>query len=552
MGSLLAEVQIPMLFNSIQGPVTVGPSEYISDNVYYHYCWHCRHTFTSKWGYSNFCGWTRWDGANYRCPKCGEKAEHRGFAHDVSEKLPETMTLKLYEYTHHITLMISYSEIGFDPEDFSIVSARRYETVKFDLKNKKTFFRSKEGERYEISNPDRVEFYGRSALRYLTPNCAAWSTNKKDFANLLLKLRTAITKKAKALHGTKLGALYVPAGKHYGALTFPLQNLAWRVAVNDAPNLPARFNDRSWQGRFKSYLSTYHMVCVDLAPLFDKVLAETRKGLSYPQSVLKAAGIEDRKAFRRIIAQGELLEIGRLKTALFISKSYTEQQLLVEALANTGEMGSPIELSYAFDEKELAFLKLISENYENNAAYHMIKSCKPADIADCRRMYMNLIPATRELLWAEKPALSRIHDWLVEKYVTQQDADYTLDIPEHVIKRFAMQRDRLKFFLPETSDQLKEIGKKMHNCVGSYAEKVLNGTCAITAMTDDEGKLLVCIEIQDGAIKQAKLNQNQPVCRNEKLNAAVLDWAKAAELKIETNDINLIIKRDESDLRAVI
>lgn len=82
------------------------------------------------------------------------------------------------------------------------------------------------------------------------------------------------------------------------------------------------------------------------------------------------------------------------------------------------------------------------------------------------------------------------------------------------------------------------VGNKLHNCVGSYAERALAGKCTIAVMTDDEGKLLVCIEVADGEIRQAKLNQNRPVAKNPELNAAVIEWANEAKLKINTCDID--------------
>lgn len=103
--------------------------------------------------------------------------------------------------------------------------------------------------------------------------------------------------------------------------------------------------------------------------------------------------------------------------------------------------------------------------------------------------------------------------------------------------------------LPETSHQLRDIGRKLHNCVGSYADKVLSGSCTVVAMTDDEGKLLVCLEVEKGSIRQAKLNQNQSVCADAALNAAVIEWAKAAKLKIATGDINT---NGSAELRAAI
>lgn len=538
MGTLLAKIVIPKMFDFIQAPVALGEGPYKDDNIYAHYCTTCEQTFTARWGYTCFNGWQTWNGNYFNCPGCRRSSKHKGFAHDIGVGIPEKMILFLYEYKNHISLRISYTEVTFDDIRFCAIKKRCHETVMFDVHKRKSYFETKDDVKYEISNPVEREFSEQSVLRHLTHSSIAWKNNKKDFANMLLKLRTAISKKVKDFHNIKLKAMHVPAGSSMGALIFPLSNIAWRLAVTDAPNLPTVFNDRSWRSDYRGFVEAYYMDKISLEAFLEKVIAKTRTGLSYPQSVLNVMGLRDTKAFRKIIAKGSLLEAGRLKTAVGISADYKEQLLLAGALASVGEMGLRIERSFAFGELSLNFLKIASDRYKNNASYFLIKHYNPSDIDDCSRMYFKLAAETQELLWTEKPSIAQIHDWLVEKWDAQKNKDYSLQIPEHVVKRLAMQKDRLKFFLPETAHELRMVGNKLHNCVGSYAERALAGKCTIAVMTDDEGKLLVCIEVADGEIRQAKLNQNRPVAKNPELNAAVIEWANEAKLKINTCDID--------------
>lgn len=538
MGTLLAKIVIPKMFDFIQAPVALGEGLYKDDNIYAHYCTACEQTFTARWGYTRFNGWQSWDGNFFSCPGCRGSSEHKGLVHDIGVGMPEKMILSLYEYKNHISLRISYTEVSFDDIRFCAIQKSCHETVIFDVRKMKSYFETKDAVRYEISNPAEREFGEHSALKYLTHNSTAWKENKKDFANLLLKLRTAISNKVKSLHGIRIKAMHVPAGNSMGALLFPLSNIAWRLAVPDAPNLPTAFNDRSWRSDYRGFVEDHYMDKISLESFLEEVIVKTRTGLSYPQSALKVMGLRDTKAFRKIIAKGGLLEAGRLKAAVGISADYKEQLLLAGALASVGELGLRIERSYAFAELSLNFLKIASDRYKKNAAYFLIKHYSPSEIDDCSRMYFKLVAETQELLWIEKPSIAQMHDWLVEKWDAQKNKDYSLQIPEHVVKRLAMQKDRLKFFLPETAHELRMVGNKLHNCVGSYANNVLNGKCAVVAMTDDEGKLLVCIEVREGAIWQAKLNKNRQVSNNAELNAAVLDWAKEAKLKINTSDVD--------------
>ena len=550
MGTLLAKIVIPKMFDFIQAPVALGEGLYKDDNIYAHYCTACEQTFTARWGYTRFNGWQSWDGNFFSCPGCRGSSEHKGLVHDIGVGVPEKMILSLYEYKNHISLRISYTEVSFDDIRFCAIQKSCHETVIFDVRKMKSYFETKDAVRYEISNPAEREFGEHSALKYLTHNSTAWKENKKDFANLLLKLRTAISNKVKSLHGIRIKAMHVPAGNSMGALLFPLSNIAWRLAVADAPNLPTAFNDRSWRSDYRGFVEAHYMDKISLEYFLEEVIAKTRTGLSYPQSALKVMGLRDTKAFRKIIAKGGLLEAGRLKTAVGISADYKEQLLLASALASVGELGLRIERSYAFAELGLNFLKIASDRYKKNAAYFLIKHYSPSDIDDCSRMYFKLAAETQELLWIEKPSIAQMHDWLVEKWDAQKNKDYSLQIPEHVVKRLAMQKDRLKFFLPETAHELRMVGNKLHNCVGSYAERALAGKCTIAVMTDDEGKLLVCIEVAGGEIRQAKLNQNRPVAKNPELNAAVIEWAKDAKLKINTLDIDS--RSSDKELRNAI
>lgn len=554
MGTLLAKIVIPKMFDFIQAPVALGEGLYKDDNIYAHYCTACEQTFTARWGYTRFNGWQSWDGNFFSCPGCRGSSEHKGLVHDIGVGVPEKMILSLYEYKNHISLRISYTEVSFDDIRFCAIQKSCHETVIFDVRKMKSYFETKDAVRYEISNPEEREFGEHSALKYLTHNSTAWKENKKDFANLMLKLRTAISNKVKSLHGIRIKAMHVPAGNSMGALLFPLSNIAWRLAVPDAPNLPTAFNDRSWRSDYRGFVKAHYMDKTALESFLESVISGVRAGKSYPQSVLSAMGIKDTKAFRKIIAKGSILEAGRLKTAICVSSDYKEQLLLTGALASCGgalkSSGMQIEPIYAHSEQNLNFLKLVADHYKNNAAYYMLKNCESGDITDCGQMYFKLIPETQNLLWAEKPSITQIHDWLVEKWDAQKNKDYSLQIPEHVVKRMAMQKDRLKFFLPGTAHELRMVGQKLHNCVGSYAERALAGTCTIVTMTNDEGKLLVCIEVAGGEIRQAKLNQNRPVARNPELNAAVVEWAKDAKLKINTLDIDS--RSSDKELRNAI
>lgn len=560
MGTLLAEIIIPKMFDSVQIPIGEIKSPYAEDNTYAHYCSHCSQVYVARWGYSTHMGGQKWLGDGYRCPHCAKHVSNfKGHVREVGGSAPINMKLRLYEYKETVALRIQYDSVRFSVKGTEAQFANHRESIVFDVQKRKSFFKDHDGLFHDISNPMDNSMPELSALAFLKHNCLAWSSNKKDFSQLLYKIRETVNKKAKTMNGKAMKAMFVPVGSNLGALIFPMQNVAWRLAVPDAPNIDAILNALSARRGpgLRNILEEFNFrACSDVTEFFDKVLISVRKGQSYPQSVLKAADMPDTKAFRKILAKGPIFEIGRLHTAYLLSEHYQEQLAVYEFLATPREEPSYSWRSTCLVFRKLSdvavtFLKQVSSIYGEGAVYSFLTAIGSNFLYDSARTYNNLDAAGIRAFETEKPALRKIHDWLVFKWEEQKNKDFSLAVPEHVVKRLAMQKDRLKFFLPETAHELKSIGQKMHNCVGTYADRVLAGRCAIVAMTDDEGKLLVCIEVTDGAIRQAKLNQNRPVSANPELNAAVLDWAQKAKLKIATTDI-APAKKDNKELRNAI
>jgi hypothetical protein len=63
--------------------------------------------------------------------------------------------------------------------------------------------------------------------------------------------------------------------------------------------------------------------------------------------------------------------------------------------------------------------------------------------------------------------------------------------------------------------------------------------CNIVPVTDDNGKLVACLEVKAGRLVQAKLKHNKPVHLDAVLNEEVIRWAGKAGLKIDTTDIRM-------------
>lgn len=558
MGILLAEIVIPKMFSSVQGVIIESDSPYESAQLYGHYCSACEQVFTAKWGYRTNMGMQLWLGNSYHCPRCSAiVSAHKGFIREVGGSAPINMTLRLYEYKDTVTLKIRYDSVQFTADGSGARIFSCTESVTFDVKRRVSQFMDRCGDVYTFDNPFDNGLLEKSALAALTHNSFAWADNKKDLNRLLLKLREAIAKKSKAFHGRSIRALFVPAGSSMGALLFPLQNIAWRISIPDAPNIDSNFNSKYVrQGyNFKNFLSDNNFRFDDAKKFFDNVILLARQGLSYPQSVLRAADLPDAKAFRKIISKGRLLEIGRLHTAYKMTPNYDEQLAIYRFLSTKQALPSntwrTTVACYPYvSELVIDFTAQVAKVYGEGAIFRMMISQGLSTLEDCARTFRKLWALDKKLFMSEKPRIRDIHDWLVRQWNKRKTEDFPLGVPEHIVKRLAMQRDRLKFFMPETAYALKDAGIKMHNCVGTYDEKVLDGLCVIVVVADDRGKMKACLEVSHNTIIQAKDYENKPVARWPKLNKNILDWAKDAKLKINTLDIDS--RSSDKELRNAI
>ena len=90
--------------------------------------------------------------------------------------------------------------------------------------------------------------------------------------------------------------------------------------------------------------------------------------------------------------------------------------------------------------------------------------------------------------------------------------------------------------MPKETHALVDIGTKLHNCVATYADRVIKGAVAIVVVSKNN-ELQACIEVtprDDGLsfvqIHQAKLSCNHPVREDPVLNKAVIEWADKVKL----------------------
>lgn len=171
------------------------------------------------------------------------------------------------------------------------------------------------------------------------------------------------------------------------------------------------------------------------------------------------------------------------------------------------------------------------------------------NVQDCGHMWDLLTPQNKRKFIRAKIRSRDIHDYLVRLADRQQYENVRIKYKS--LRDFPLtgKVDDLIFSLPPDTEQLANLGRAMHNCVGTYRDRVLSDKVRIIAAFKNR-KPVICIEIRNGAVAQAKLVNNQPVREDAELNRALISWAKSRKLTIETNDVQT--EREVTDVAAAV
>ena len=136
---------------------------------------------------------------------------------------------------------------------------------------------------------------------------------------------------------------------------------------------------------------------------------------------------------------------------------------------------------------------------------------------------------THESFSVELRTLSRkISHRHIEFAYTEKEVDtFTLEDDEHIIS------------LAKSNTELDVIGSTMSICVGSYSQRVEQGSCdIITVKSKTDDKYLVCLELIDKKyIVQAKMYCNTRLKENYPLLSKVQMYAQDRRLDINTRDM---------------
>lgn len=505
----IAQVSIPQMFESY-----VATSEdYTPDELIFR-C-RCRHDFRILAPRGGMCA-----PVFINCPHCRTLICY-GISNDdnvwarYDRIVPATMCLHLYEYKDFVKLVVSGKGLSLAPrgwrEYWREVSYK--EEFRFDTHRRRTTWRQEIGKtrrESELCDPGKlVELGQESMLRYLYTHPSI-ASDKPEVLELLRTLRETVREKLEKRIGHKVSSFFCPAGTSAGWLLLPIGNIAYRMVFKDAANLPAsmrKLNTGSvpgvpWLNRFPE----------------DFDVSVVRRAKDTVTGLITAAGLPDTRSVRRALTEDTFC----LRRLVFLHQLFERSDLAMQAFPLFGDHDNGEQRGYPLDDT----LMCLKEFYTDAEILRFLRRGSEYIVRDSLQMLDLLGETSYAELRQHPPKIRDLHDTLDTLRNKERHPDYAFDNETAPIRRrLAMQYDRIQFFLPDCSRVLYAAGKALHNCVGSYAQKVRKGETHIVLMSDNRGKLVACIEVADGRIKQAKLDCNQPVHKKPEVNAEIIAWA---------------------------
>ena len=534
----LIRIETPKMFTAIRETLSNGKSWYSYDKSCMQYCVECGQVFLARFGFISGMGWQKWRGETFYCPDCGKmhNLNYLTIRNDRTDReydwLPYSMTLRLDEFKNHLVLSVQAECIKFSEDGTEVSCNKLKETFRFDVKNQTVTYQRGMAESIEVGNPyTSPELLRNSLLRFVNPESTMWQKQKGEVAELLKELRTSLSTKIKEQKGINLSSFFVQSGRRYGLLLLPIVNIAFRLACPDAANLELTEGRGDFETLNALLTKSRNMPCADSEDRLNSVMVLTRKGLSTPQAIARAYGLPDTKGVRKLLTKANVLLIGKAKSAFDMIGDYKYSLYVAKSMLRNPELWMP--------ENAVSFITEVRKRFGAKTAVKLIIHYPTFFVDDTVQTYFKLTAENQEAFWLAKPTAEQMHDWLVAKWNEQKTSNYNLNVPEAIIRRLEMQRETINFFVPTTAWQLRDAGKELHNCVGTYAEGVLRGGQRVVLVSDDKGKLKICLEITGNEIRQAKLVNNKPVSQDAALNAEVLKWAEGAKLTINTQDIQV-------------
>lgn len=494
----------------------------------------CGHSFHCLWHFHGGLGAPVDEGSGYYCPKCGKRLYRRDsdcpwieVLESKQSPIPYSISLEAQEYKNYLDVYAETLNVDVkSPIDVSTHVIKKY-TLRFDFKTREVLYLQHGAfKRVEHGNTiwplnktvnDTTRFCMKDTVfHYLNTESSIHFEERKKLNQFFTDAVGCFNRKLSEAAGYKIKSAYMPPNmsNYHGAFDYCFSNLAWRLKRPDARNLTT---DE-----------------IRICPYNDdpvvKLVEDT--GRQYLPMVRGVYRFPDMPGLNVRLAKCPIHFLRILRTAWPIFHEIDNKYKLIDKLLYK----LPPVGFYQSTESYLQSLRIIRHTRDEAAAVKLLGREDSHSVQACAHMWGLLTPQNKRKFIRAKIRSRDIHDYLVRLVDTQQHAN--VRIKYKPLRDFPLtgKVDDLIFSLPPDTEQLANLGRAMHNCVGTYRDRVLSDKVRIIAAFRNR-KPVICIEIRNGAVAQAKLVNNQPVREDVELNRALLAWVKSRKLILETNDV---------------
>lgn len=507
----------------------------------------CGHSFHCLWHFHGGLGAPVDEGSGYYCPKCGKRLYRRDKDCswiEVSESgqtiLPYNIRLEAREYKNYLDICIETLNVDAkSPIDVSTHTVRKY-TLRFDFKTRDvSYLQHGAFGRVSISHTlwplnktayDNTRFCMKDTVfHYLNAESSIHFEERKKLNQFFTDAVGCFNRKLSEAAGYKIKSAYMPPNmsNYHGAFDYCFSNLAWRLKHPDARNLTT---DE-----------------IRICPYNDDPVVKLAEGTEKPYlaKVREVYRFPNMPGLNARLAKCPIHFLRILRTAWPIFHETDNKYKLIDKLLYK----LPPVGFYQSAESYLRSLRMVKHARGEAAAVKVMEREDSYNAQDCGHMWDLLTPQNKRKFIRAKIRSRDIHDYLTRLADKQQHANVRIKYKS--LRDFPLtgKVGDLIFSLPPDTEQLANLGRAMHNCVGTYRDRVLSDKVRIIAAFKNR-KPVICIEIKNGAVAQAKLVNNQPVREDTELNRALLAWVKSRKLIIETNDVQT--ERKVTDVAAAV
>ena len=494
------------------------------------FCVNCESAFSGVWAVNNNCGFGSFQGDVFICPYCGYRhIKHQQQVYSIldyneqSRPIPYALELKMVKRKDKFDLEVRSKCVIMRKNPADSYAVNKKEVVRFSLKSRKVFYILFCGQKiinmselspFKSVRCESIETIKDTALNYLNDDSCIHGGLRRELDKFIKDFRKELESGFKYDHHST----YIPTRAAYnlGAVTNPLSNLIWRLSCPDAPNIK----------NFKAALSPVRLHAIK------RVMHLCAKGVSYISAVKEVFNLPHWPSLNSVLMQYDVTQLFDLCYVLsfYDTPEYGKEIAVISLEGHVYQKIARTCFEPFFNDLKDAK----GEKWMHETIKDLCKGDRAVD--DMVWMYSRLTERNKKAVWAKKLRRRDLHDTIMTIYNKQNHENIVFDYKDKSLN-LCGRLGGLQFLLPPDSDNLLELGKRMKNCVGSYKERVATGKVDIVAAFNRDMRPLICIEIDNGEIVQAKLACNKRVNEKAELNQLIIDYAAKKNLAINTSDV---------------